>query len=54
MSFTEAAASGAANLYLGVKKATGLVGLDEGLKGLTQDNAIIEYFAGFTGDENPE
>ena len=54
MGFTEAAASGAANLYLGVKKATGLVGLDEGLKGLTQDNAIIEYFAGFTGDENPE
>ena len=51
---TEAAASGGANLYLGLKKFTGLTGLDEGLKSISQDNAIIEYFAGFTGDENPE
>lgn len=51
---TEAVASGGANLYLGLKKFTGLTGLDEGLKSISQDNAIIEYFAGFTGDENPE
>lgn len=54
ISATEAIASGAANAYLGVKKVTGLLGLDNGLKSLTQDNAIIEYLAGFTGDENPE
>lgn len=51
---TEAAASGGANLYLGLKKLTGITGLDEGLKSISQDNAIVEYFAGFTGDENPE
>ena len=51
---TEAAASGGANLYLGLKKLTGITGLDKGLKSISQDNAIIEYFAGFTGDENPE
>lgn len=50
----EAGASGAANLYLGTKKITGALGLDESIKGITQDNAIIQYFSGFTGEEKAE
>lgn len=50
----EAGAGGAANLYLGAKKITGALGLDESLKGITQDNAIIQYYSGFTGEEKAE
>lgn len=50
----EAMASGAANNYLLLKKASDAIGLTSGLKSLTQDNAIAEYFAGYFGDENPE
>ena len=50
----EAGASGAANLYLGAKKVTGALGLDESLKGITQDNAILQYYSGFTGEEKAE
>ena len=50
----EAGTSGAANLYLGTKKITGALGLDESLKGITQDNAIVQYFSGFTGEEKAE
>ena len=54
MGIYEAGMSGLANNYLAIKKFTGAVGLDGALKGMTQDNAIVKYFAGFTGDENPE
>lgn len=42
---TEGVVSSFGNAWLGVKKITGAVGLDEGLKSLTRDNALINYIA---------
>ena len=51
----EAGFSGIANLELAAKKLTGILGLDEPLKGLTRDNAVFKYYSGiFGGDINPE
>lgn len=51
---TEAAASSAAAMYLGAKKVTGAFGMDEGLKSLSSDNVILDYYSGFSGDEGGE
>lgn len=50
----EAGASGLANSYLGIKKFTGLVGIDNALKSLTSDNAMLQYWSGITGAEHSE
>lgn len=50
----EAGMNGVANIDLGVRKLFDAVGITDGLKALTQDNAVAEYFAGYFGDENPE
>lgn len=50
MGITEAGMSGLANSYLGIKKITGALGLDESLKSLSQDNAILNYFGEYTGE----
>lgn len=54
MGLGEAGISGLANAYLGIKKITGATGLDYPLKGLTSDNPFVRYYAGYTGDINPE
>lgn len=50
---TEAGASGLANVGLGIKKATGFLGLDNALKGFTQDNALFKYW-GEPGEKGGE
>ena len=50
----EAFASGAANEYLLLKKITGALGIDGGLKSLTSDNAILKHYASLSGEDNPE
>lgn len=51
MGTKEAALSGIANTYLGIKKFTGAVGLDDPLKSATQDNAFLNYVMGAFGDD---
>jgi len=45
----EAGASGMGWGMLGIKKATGALGLDETINNVISDNAIFQYFSGFTG-----
>lgn len=54
MGIGEAGMSGLANAYLGVKKITGATGLDYPLKGISSDNPLFRYYAGYTGDIDPE
>lgn len=50
----EAGLSGLANAYLAAKKVTGATGLDYALKGLSSDNPLFQYYAGYTGGINAE
>lgn len=54
MGVTEAGVSGLANSYLGIKRITGALGLDESLKSLSQDNAIANYFGEYSGEPDGE
>lgn len=50
MGVTEAGVSGLANVGLGVKRTTGVLGLDSALKSFTKDNAFFNY----VGDNDGE
>lgn len=49
MGLGEAALSGTANAYLGVKKVTGAIGLDSIFKGISKDNTLFNYLGEYTG-----
>lgn len=54
MGLEEAGVSGAANTYLGIKKAADVTGISGLLKGITKDNVISAYLADYTGEDDPE